>query len=73
MRILRRQIIFAYLFSIVLCQNDIYRSVDEVQDEWTSYTSFQKEEMVSLNDFNELMTKTPAPITTGGIKYLTAE
>ena len=42
MRILRRQIIFAFLFSIVLCQNDIYRSVDEVQDEWTGYTSFQK-------------------------------
>ena len=51
MRILRRQIIFAYLFSIVLCQNDIYRSVDEVQDEWTGYTSFQKEEMVSFCDF----------------------
>ena len=28
---------------------------------------------IFLNDFNELMTKTPAPITTGGIKYLTAE
>ena len=51
MRILRRQIIFAFLFSIVLCQNDIYRSVDEVQDEWTGYTSFQKEEMVSFCDF----------------------
>ena len=51
MRILRRQTIFAFLFSIVLCQNDIYRSVDEVQDEWTGYTSFQKEEMVSFCDF----------------------
>ena len=27
----------------------------------------------SLNDFNELIMKTPAPITTGGIKYLTEE
>ena len=51
MRNLRMQIIFAFLFSIVLCQNNIYRSVDEVQDEWTSYTSFQKEEMVSFCDF----------------------
>ena len=51
MRNLRRQIIFAFLFSIVLSQNDIYRSVDEVQDEWTGYTSFQKEEMVSFCDF----------------------
>ena len=51
MRNLRRQIIFAFLFSIALCQNDIYRSVDEVQDEWTGYTSFQKEEMVSFCDF----------------------
>ena len=51
MRNLRRQIIFAFLFSIVLCQNNIYRSVDEVQYEWTSYTSFQKEEMVSFCDF----------------------
>ena len=51
MRNLRKRIIFAFLFSIVLCQNDIYRSVDEVQDEWSGYTSFQKEEMVSFCDF----------------------
>jgi len=51
MRNLRKQIIFAFLFTVALCQNDIYRSVDEVQDEWTGYTSFQKEEMVSFCDF----------------------
>ena len=51
MRNLRKQITFVFLFSIVLCQNDIYRSIDDVQDEWTGYTSFQKEEMVSFCDF----------------------
>ena len=51
MRNLRKRITFVFLFSIVLCQNDIYRSVDDVQDEWTGYTSFQKEEMVSFCDF----------------------
>ena len=51
MRNLRRQIIFAFLFSIVLCQNDIYRSIDDVQDEWIGYTSFQKKEMLSFCDF----------------------
>ena len=51
MRNLRKQIIFAFLFTVALCQNDIYRTVDEVQDEWTGYTSFQKEEMVSFCDF----------------------
>ena len=51
MRNLRKQITFVFLFNIVLCQNDIYRSVDDVQDEWTGYTSFQKEEMVSFCDF----------------------
>ena len=51
MRNLRKQIIFAFLFSTALCQNAIYRSVDEVEDEWTGYTSFQKEEMVSFCDF----------------------
>ena len=51
MRNLRKQIIFAFLFNVALCQNDIYRSVDEVQDEWTGYTSFQKEEMMSFCDF----------------------
>jgi len=28
-----------------------YRSVDEIKDEWTDYTSFQKDELVSFCDF----------------------
>jgi len=51
MRNLRKQIIIVFLFSIVLSQKDIYRSVEDVQEEWTGYTSFQKEEMISFCDF----------------------
>ena len=51
MRNLRKQFIFVFLFSILFSQNDIYRSVEDVQEEWSGYTSFQKEEMISFCDF----------------------
>ena len=51
MRNLRKQIIFVFLSSVILSQQDIYRSVEDVKEEWTGYTSFQKEEMLSFCDF----------------------
>ncbi len=51
MRNLRKWINVVFLFGIVLSQKDIYRSVEDVQEEWTGYTSFQKEEMISFCDF----------------------
>ena len=51
MRNLRKQIIFVFLSSVLLSQQDIYRSVEDVKEEWTGYTSFQKEEMLSFCDF----------------------
>ena len=51
MRNLRKQIILVFLISISFSQNDIYRSVEDVKEEWSGYTSFQKEEMISFCDF----------------------
>ena len=51
MRNLRKQISLVFLISVSSSQNDIYRSIEDVQEEWSGYTSFQKEEMISFCDF----------------------
>ena len=51
MRNYRKHIIVSFLLSFLISQDDIYRTVDDVKDEWTGYTSFQKEEMISFCDF----------------------
>lgn len=51
MRNLKRRINFIFLLAIAFSQKEIYRSVDDVKEEWIGYTSFQKEEMVSFCDF----------------------
>jgi len=51
MRTFKRQIYFFTLLSIIFCQQDVYRTVDDIKDEWTGYTSYQKEEMLSFCDF----------------------
>tara|TARA_B100000214_G_scaffold116805_2_gene82499 strand:+ start:1094 stop:2164 length:1071 start_codon:yes stop_codon:yes gene_type:complete len=51
MRNFRIQIVFCILLGLVVSQPDLYRSVEDIQTEWTGYTSFQKEEMVSFCDF----------------------
>ena len=51
MRNFRIQIVFCILLGLVVAQPDLYRSVEDIQTEWTGYTSFQKEEMVSFCDF----------------------
>ena len=51
MRNPNRQILLGILFSMALSQQDVYHSVEDIQTEWTGYTSYQKEEMVSFCDF----------------------
>ena len=51
MRNFRIQIVFIILLSWVIAQPELYRSVEDIKTEWTGYTSFQKEEMVSFCDF----------------------
>ncbi len=51
MRNLSKQICFVILFSIGFSQREIYRNADDIKDEWTEYTSYQKEEMLSFCDF----------------------
>ena len=36
---------------MALSQQDVYHSVEDIKTEWTGYTSYQKEEMVSFCDF----------------------
>ena len=43
-----------FLFYILICQlfsQTTYRSVEEIESEWSGYTSYQKEEMISFCDF----------------------
>ena len=51
MRNYRIHILFGILLSWGISQPDIYRSIEDVEKEWTGYTSFQKEEMISFCDF----------------------
>ena len=51
MRNYRIHILCGILLSWGISQPDIYRSIEDVEKEWTGYTSFQKEEMVSFCDF----------------------
>ena len=51
MRNLKRQISIIFLLTFVFSQQEIYRSVDDIESEWTGYASFQKEEMISFCDF----------------------
>jgi hypothetical protein len=43
--------IFVYLIVSLVLSQQPYRSVEQVQEEWTDFTSYQREEMVSFCDF----------------------
>lgn len=47
----KRKIILIVLFSFCYCQQQLNRTVDDIKEEWTGYTSFQKEEMIAFCDF----------------------
>ena len=51
MRKKNKYIIVALFFTIIFSQQDLYRSVDDIKKEWSGYTSYQKEEMVSFSEF----------------------
>ena len=51
MRKKNKHIIVALFFTIIFSQEDLYRSVDDIKKEWSGYTSYQKEEMVSFSEF----------------------
>ena len=51
MRNPNKHIFLCVLFNLVFGQQDLYRSVQDIQTEWTGYTSYQKEELVSFCDF----------------------
>jgi len=51
MRKKNKHILLALFFSITFSQENIYRSVDDIKKEWSGYTSYQKEEMVSFSEF----------------------
>ena len=50
MRYIIIKLLVGLTFSFVLSQQP-YRSVEHIQEEWTDYTSYQREEMVSFCDF----------------------
>ena len=51
MRKKNKQFIICFFFSILFSQQDVYRSVDDIKEEWSGYTSYQKEEMLSFSEF----------------------
>ena len=50
MRIKFSYLIIGFMLSIILGQQP-YSSVEQIQEEWTDYTSYQRDEMVSFCDF----------------------
>lgn len=51
MREKNKHILLALFFTIIFSQENLYRSVDDIKKEWSGYTSYQKEEMVSFSEF----------------------
>lgn len=51
MRNQNKHIFIVLLLNLIFGQQDLYRSVDDIKTEWTGYTSYQKEELVSFCDF----------------------
>ena len=51
MRKIFKQISIVLFFSLGICQQESYRSVDDIKEEWSGYTSYQKEEMISFSEF----------------------
>ena len=51
MRKKNKQISFFLLFSLAFAQQESFRSVEDIKDQWSGYTSYQKEEMVSFSEF----------------------
>lgn len=51
MRKKNKQFIIGFFLSILVSQQDIYRSVDDIKKEWLEITSYQMEEMLSFSEF----------------------
>lgn len=51
MRKKNKQFILWFFFSILFSQQDLYRSVDDIKKEWSGYTKYQKEELISFSEF----------------------
>ena len=51
MRKKNKQFIIGFFLSILVSQQDTYRSVDDIKKEWLEITSYQMEEMLSFSEF----------------------